>query len=284
MDEPGSVYLALKLAAKLYSKPLEALAAEEMRRVKSVAEKQREIETLILTTPEAGSVILPEASIEASLREIRGRYDSDEDYQADLERIGLDATALRQAVERDMVVEAVLDSVAAHAAAVSDTDVEIFWLIHRERFRRPETRVLRHILVTINEDLPGNERHAAREKIDAIRARLLKSPERFGEQALKHSECPTAMNGGLLGPVPRGQLYPELEAVAFAMCEATLSLAVESELGYHLISCEAIHAERQLPFEDARKTIREHLETQRRSVCQKAWIKALRRQSGGETT
>ena len=276
MAESQGIYLAIKLAAKLYRKPLETLADDQRRRVETVAAKQHEIETLILTTPEAASVMLPEASIEASLDEIRERYAGDEDFQADLRRIGLDAASLRQAVERDMVVEAVLEKVGAGAAAVSDTEVEIFWFMHSDRFRRAETRVLRHILVTINEQLAGSERPAARAKIEGIHARLLRSPERFAEQALKHSECPTAMNGGLLGSVPRGQLYPELEAVAFTLGEGTLSAPVESELGYHLIHCETINSERQSRLDEVRATIREHLEQQRRGICQKAWINSLR--------
>lgn len=279
MNESGSVYLTLKLAAQLFRKSLEALAADELRRVKNVATRQQEIEALILATPEAAGVMLPEASIEASLKEIRGRYGSDEDYHADLDRIGLDAASLRQAVERDMRVEALLEKVGARAAAVSDTEVEIFWFMHKDRFRRAETRVLRHILLTINEQLAGNEREAARNKIDAIRERLLKSPERFAEQALKHSECPTAMNGGLLGSVPRGQLYAELETVAFALPEAALSAPVETELGWHLIRCDTINAERQSQLAEVRQTIREHLEQQRRGTCQKSWINALRRQA-----
>jgi hypothetical protein len=47
--------------------------------------------------------------------EIRGRYGSDQDYHADLDRVGLDAHSLRRAVARDMVVEAVLESVARSA-------------------------------------------------------------------------------------------------------------------------------------------------------------------------
>jgi peptidyl-prolyl cis-trans isomerase C len=281
MAEPHGVYLALKLAAKLYSKPLETLAADQLRRVNTVAAKQHEIETLILTTPEAASVMLPEASVAASLEEIRERYAGDEDFHADLRRIGLDATSLRQAVERDMVVEAVLEKVGAGATAVSDTDVEIFWFMHMDRFRRAETRVLHHILVTINEQLAGSERPAARAKIEAIHARLAKSPERFAEQALKHSECPTAMNGGLLGSVPRGQLYAELEAVAFALEEGALSAPVESELGYHLIHCEAINPARQSRLDEVRASIREHLERQRRGICQKSWINSLRSRAAG---
>lgn len=48
-------------------------------------------------------------------------------------------------------------------------------------------------------------------RIDNVRARLLKSPHRFAELAMKYSECTTAVNGGLLGAVERSELYPELE-------------------------------------------------------------------------
>ena len=277
MTEAGSEYLTLKLAAKLFSKPPDALAADELKRVRAVAARQRQIEAMILGTPESAHVMVPQASIDACLQEIRSRYGSEEDFHADLERIGLDVASLRRAVERDLVVEAVLEKVGARAAAVSDTEVEIFWFMHRDRFRRPETRVLRHILVTINETLVGSERPAASASIEAIRSRLLKDPERFAEQALKHSECPTAMNGGLLGRVPRGQLYPELEAAAFALGEGELSQAVETELGYHLVLCETIDSERNSRFDEVRQTIREHLEQQRRGTCQKAWINSLRR-------
>ena len=278
----NSPYLSLKLATRLFNKPLEALQPEELRRVQSVAAKQHEIEDLILSTPEAANVILPPASVEACLKEVRGRYGSAMEFHADLERIGLDQASLQHAIARDMVVEAVLEKVAAHAAAVSDTEIEIFWLMHKQRFRRGETRELRHILITINDHLAGSERQAARDKIEAIRARLRKDPKRFEEQALKHSECPTAVTGGLLGKVPRGQLYPELEAAAFALREGALSEIVESQLGYHLLCCVNIHPERIVPLAEARETVRQHLEQQRRNVCQKAWIKGLRHQAGAD--
>jgi nitrogen fixation protein NifM len=276
MNESGSVYLSLKLAAQLFSKPLDALAPDERHKLSRVAARQQQIETLILTTTEAAHVAVPAATVDSSLAEIRARYGSDEDYQADLQRIGLDNDSLRCAVERDLVVDAVLDKVAARAAIVSETEVEIFWFMHKDRFRHAETRTLRHILITINDTLAGNERPLALEKIETIRQRLQKEPARFAEQALKHSECPSATNGGLLGNVPRGQLYPQLEIAAFALNEDELSAVVESELGFHLIWCEAIQPERQSPLEEVCKKIRDHLEQQRRSMCQKSWINGLR--------
>jgi hypothetical protein len=51
----------------------------------------------------------------------------------------------------------------------------------------------------------------------------------------------------------------------------------------HLLYCEAIHRERLLSFAEARSTIREYLEQQQHSLCQKAWIATLRRQAMGAT-
>lgn len=278
MAESG--YLILKLAGELFHKSPAGLADEERQRVDTVAAKQRQIEQRILTTPEAAGVVLPAAAVEQSLAEIRGRYAEPADFHADLTANGLDEEELRAAIERDQKVEAVLEGVASRAAPVMDTDVEIFYLLHKERFRRPERRTLRHILVTINDSLAGSERAAARRKIEAIHARLAKDKTRFAEQAAKHSECPTAMNGGLLGQVPRGQLFPELEAVAFTLAPGEVSAVAESPLGFHILYCGAVAPEAELPLAEAAERVRRHLTAERRGAAQKAWIAALFKRPG----
>ncbi|MEW6163867.1 MAG: nitrogen fixation protein NifM [Pseudomonadota bacterium] len=274
-DVAASPWLALKLARELYGKSPQALAPDENRRVSEVALRQAEIERRILATVEAAGVVLPDAAVDRALDEIRARYADADEYRADLARADLSPASLRAAVERDLAVEAVLEQVAGRVAPVSATDVEIFYLQHAARFQKPETRRLRHILVTINEALPGSERAAAREKIEGIRARLLKEPARFADQALKHSECPTAMNGGLLGDLPRGKLYAELDAVAFALPADGLSDIVESPLGFHVLLCESIDAARAVPLAEAHERVRAHLEENRRQAAQKTWVARL---------
>ena len=148
--------------------------------------------------------------------------------------------------------------------AISDTDIEIFYLIHCQRFRRPETRVLRHILITINEDIAENRRAEAEARLAAIRSRLIADPLCFAEQALQYSECPTALNAGLLGSVARGQLYPELEPVAFALQPGEISQLAESPMGLHILVCDSINAAQALSFAEVSPAIRSHLETARK--------------------
>ena len=145
-------------------------------------------------------------------------------------------------------------------AAVSDTDIEIFYLVHRQRLRRPERRQLRHILITIDEDSVENRRPEVAARVAAIHSALIEAPQSFAEQALKYSECPTALNDGLLGRVSRGQLYPELEAVAFALAPGELSAPVESPLGLHLLRCDGIEEAQALSLAETTPAIRRHLE------------------------
>ena len=271
----ASPYLALKLAREFYGKSPEALDRAERHRVAELARRQAEIESRILASVEASSVMLPDSSVAGALAEIRQRYPTTEEYAADLARTGLTHESLSQALERDLKVEAVLEQVAHRAPPVSATDIEIFFLQHAERFVKPETRTLRHILVTINDSLAGNERVAAHAKISAIHLRLTKEPQRFAEQALKHSECPTAMNGGLLGQVPRGKLYPEIDAVAFALPVGGLSDIVESSLGFHVVLCEGIEPERRVSLDETSERIRARLEEERHRGFQKVWVAEL---------
>ena len=278
MSEVDS-YLRLKLSQELYRKPPSMLEPVERQRVDSVAARQRSIEQRILSSAEAAQVVLPASSLSQALAEVRGRYGSDEEFLADIESSGLDHEGLMAAIERDLKFDAILDGVASRIADVSETDIEIFYLMHRDKFCRPENRSLRHVLVTINESLKGNDRASARRKIDNVRARLLKSPERFAELAMRYSECTTAMNGGLLGVVEKGQLFPELEKAAFALNVDELSRVVESPVGFHVIHCVAVESASEQPLAAVREKIRTHLIESRRRAAQKEWIATLFKQA-----
>lgn len=278
MSEVDS-YLRLKLSQELYRKPPSMLEPVERQRADSVAARQRSIEQRILSSAEAAQVVLPASSLSQALAEVRGRYGSDEEFLADIESSGLDHEGLMSAIERDLKFDAILDGVASRIADVSETDIEIFYLMHRDKFCRPETRTLRHVLVTINESLKGNDRASARRKIDNVRARLLKSPERFAELAMRYSECTTAMNGGLLGVVEKGQLFPELEKAAFALNVDELSRVVESPVGFHVIHCVAVESASEQPLAAVREKIRTHLIESRRRAAQKEWIATLFKQA-----
>jgi peptidyl-prolyl cis-trans isomerase C len=273
--DSGVAYLALKAAQRLYGKAPAALQPDEFERVQKMAQQQHKLEARVLVAPEARDAMVPPATLQAVMQEIRGRYPNEEDFANDLAQNGLDEASFATALEREMKVEAILEKVGTQAAKVSEMDVELYYQYHPEQFRRPETRLARHILITINETIAENTRVAAGKRIEAIAARLAKEPQRFEEQALKHSECPTALEGGKLGDLPRGKLFPELDKALFELKASEVSGVLESELGFHVLRCDAITEAGVLSYDQAKQHIRKLMEQKRKRVCQQAWVKQL---------
>lgn len=276
----ASPYLTIKHAQALFDVAPEQLSPEQRQKVGAVVARQREIEQRILGSRQAAHVVVNTEAIDHSFAEIVARFESEAAFIASLARNGLSIKALRDDIERDLRVEAVLESVSAKVPPVSNLEAEIFYHVHYERFRVQERRTLRHILVTINEEVKGSSRTEARARIDTIHALLMRAPDRFAEQALRHSECPTAMQGGMLGQVPRGQLFPELDAVAFEMRPGTISEVAETPLGFHILRCENIQPAGMVPLASVRTRIREQILKTRRENKQRAWIRSIMDRQG----
>lgn len=268
-------YYELQAARSLFDKPCGALDEREARKVRAVAARYAEIEAAVLGSVEAHGVCLEREAVGEALAEIRTRYADEAAFDAALDDAGLNRHSLRAALQRSLLVEAVMGRVGARVPPVGKTEAEIFYYTHLERFRSAEKRSARHILITINEDLAENRRVAAERRIGEIAHRLAARPERFAEQAMKHSECPTALNGGLLGEVPRGELYAELDAALFALPEGGISAVVESELGFHLVLCERIIAERIVPWAEVADALRTRLTEERARRETKSWLQQL---------
>lgn len=271
----SQAYHVLSAALDIYGKAPAELDAGQRAKVEARARSMRVLEDRVLTSAEGRKVYIPPSRVDASMQAVKARYTDETAFGDELARNGMHRDSLREALRRELAVEAVLDKVAARAAQVSELDAMLYYYFHLDRFEQPETRTIRHILVTVNEEFADNHRDTAYARITQIHKRLVDKPHRFAEQALKHSECPTALNGGLLGRLPRGQLFADLDARAFVMDEGEISEPVESALGFHLLYCERIYLEGPVPFIEAREQILERLCERQERICQRAWLAAL---------
>jgi len=251
------------------------LGQAQRREVEQASRQSLALETRVLASAEAAAVTIPEAQVEAALAQVRARYATEEDFLADLDANRIDLDSLRQALARELKFDAVLRRVAQSVPAVTDAEVAAWYQAHPEQTRLPERRQVRHILVTINAAFPENRREAARARIEAIAAALRDDPAGFATMARERSECPSALEGGLIGQVVRGQLFPALDLCLFQMAPGSLSGILESEMGFHLLWCEAVEPARSLPLEEVRERLREQLREQRRRQRQREWIRGL---------
>jgi peptidyl-prolyl cis-trans isomerase C len=276
-EEDNAVYRyhLLRVALEHYQRNLTQLDDNQLREVRKRASRTFDIESLVLGTPEAREVVIDGQHLDAAIDEVSSRYPDRQSFHADLTANGLDETVLRNALYRELVFDAVLQRIGSHRPSVNDIDARLYYELNRDRFRVPEKRKARQILVTINPDYPDNTRAAAQARIGKIAATLANRPGRFTEQARRYSECPTALDGGKLGEIGRGQLFPQLDAALFELREGEISGIIESEMGFHLLLCEKIQPARQVPYARAAADIHTLLDARHRRNCQKTWLSEL---------
>ncbi|WKN22211.1 nitrogen fixation protein NifM [Azotobacter vinelandii] len=279
LADGDSRYYLLKVAHEQFGCAPGELSEEQLQQADRIIGRQRHIEDAVLRSPDAVGVVIPPSQLEEAWAHIASRYESPEALQQALDAQALDAAGMRAMLARELRVEAVLDCVCAGLPEISDTDVSLYYFNHAEQFKVPAQHKARHILVTINEDFPENTREAARTRIETILKRLRGKPERFAEQAMKHSECPTAMQGGLLGEVVPGTLYPELDACLFQMARGELSPVLESPIGFHVLYCESVSPARQLTLEEILPRLRDRLQLRQRKAYQRKWLESLLQQN-----
>ena len=267
-----NAYYELKAALALFGRDCSALNDDERLRANKVARHYASIETVVLSSDEASGVCLSPGAVKKAMTELRDRHQDADSFAASLAHAGLTESQIAEALRRDLLVDAVMTKVGAAAGQVGATETEIFYYTHLDRFHTPERRTARHILITVNESFPENTNERAEQRLREIAGRLKAKPGRFEEQAIKHSECPTALNGGQLGEIRRGQLYPELDDVLFRLAEGQLSDVIRSEMGFHLLRCDAIHPEGTVPFADVAETLRQRLTEERATKDAKRWL------------
>lgn len=265
-------YLRLRTALAGYQSTPAQLAEDERQALEVQVARAAALEGKVLASAAAQDVHVPAAVVEQAMQSIRVRYESEESFRNDLAGNGLDAAALRQALERELKVEAVIERLSAAHCAVSEDEAAIFYFQHRARFTRPELRSARHILVTLNPAYAENSRARALPRLQQIRREITDPARQFEAMARRHSECPSALAGGRLGRIKRGTLYPALDQALFALAADALSEIVESELGLHLLWCETVEPGGPIPFDDVRDKIQAHLGQRKRKQFLRQWL------------
>ena len=273
--KPDLRYIVLRTSLATYETPPYELSSDKLVKIVKQAQNELHIQSKILASKEALDVILSDESLERAYQEVSARYENANEFQEDLAKNNLDEEQFKKSLLRELKVETILERITSRSVPVSDIDVMIYYHMHQQKMKKPEVRVARHILVTINEEMPENTRENSLQKINDILEKLKKKPKKFADLAMKYSECPTAFKGGLMGNVTKGVLYPELEKVLFSLKANQLSSVVESELGFHILYCDEIQKEKTLSIAEATPSIKEVLEKRRKKICQQTWLSKI---------
>ncbi len=275
--EKWQVFSRLKLALALYNTPPWLLTADRLAEFEPRYARQLLLESRIVARAAPLGLRATENDIRAVVADLDQRLQYAALQPRQLAAIGLDAKGLYQAMTHEVLLDKVLEHVAQQAPAPTPVEVAQWYADHRDKFMRPEQRECSHILLTVDEDQPGCEPDRAAQRIAVLHQSLRRDAGDFARLAQRHSECPTALDGGNLGWVSRGLLYASLDKILFNLPARHISDVVTSPMGLHILYCRDIRPAAPIPREEAMNAVETRLRAKARQDYQRQWLESLAR-------
>lgn len=194
-----------------------------------------------------------------------------------LARRGLKLDEVRDGIRRDLAIDAVVDGeVVQDTEGVSIDQARAFYEANQASFRAQERSTVSHISIGLPKNAYAGAVARAHERLNTLRARI-DSGESFDEVARKASAEEDGIQSGMLGPIERGTLAQELDAMAFSLPLNELSSVFRSSLGVHILKVLAREGARDMRFDEVAQPIAQHLSTRRRAELAEALTVSLRR-------
>jgi peptidyl-prolyl cis-trans isomerase SurA len=209
------------------------------------------------------------------------KIETEEQFEAALKQEGLTLDDLRRQIERQMLVSRVQQVEVAGKIAVSEDDVKKYYEERRESFTTQPELTLREILISV----PTTEQgvnvaadDAARAKAEEIRKRL-DAGEPFAQLASEVSESGSKANGGLIGPIARTDLSPELLKEIDPLGVGQLTRVLRTTRGYQIIKVETRTEQKVKTLDEARPEIADRLAADLQRGHMLEYLRQLRAQA-----
>ena len=151
-------------------------------------------------------------------------------------------------------LELSMDDITAGIKA-DDEELRALFEAEPERFVTLEKREVSHILAAVPSGADAGVDEQAKERLVAVKGRIAVG-ESFEDLAWEVSDdSGTAANGGALGFIERGIMDSAFEQAAFALEPGTVSDAVRTPYGWHLVKVISVSESRGATFAEVRDQV-----------------------------
>jgi peptidyl-prolyl cis-trans isomerase SurA len=209
------------------------------------------------------------------------KLETEEAFNAALKQEGLTMEELRRQLERQMLVSRVQQLEVSGKISVSEDEVKKLYESSKESFTTQPQLTLREILVSV----PTTERginvaqdDEARARAEGVRKRL-EAGEPFAKLASELSDSPSKANGGLIGPISKTDLSPELLSAIEKLKVGEMTPVLRTPRGYQVIKLESATETEVKSLEEARPEIAERVAAQKQRGQMRQYLQQLRSQA-----
>ena len=210
---------------------------------------------------DAMGIKVTDSDVDKRIEQLKKQYygGSEARYEKTLKQQGLTTDQAKEEVRASLIAEDLFKKIT-DKVKVSQSDIKAYYTSHKSQYVQPESREVRHILVT------------KKALADSLWAKL-KAGANFAALAKKYSKDPgSASNGGKL-TISKGQTVAEFDKTAFDLKKGELSPPIHTQYGYHIIQAlSAIRPAQSTPLNKVESSIKQQLEQQQKNEIMTKWV------------
>ena len=208
---------------------------------------------------------------------VQSRFDGNEkEYEKALTAQGLSKDDFRRTLETSVLTQKIFDEVTKDAK-VSDEDVLAYYTQNQSQYGTPESRDVRHILISEKGTDGKVDFEKSKAKADQIYAELQGGAD-FAELAKQSSDDPGSKDSGGKLTISRGQTVPEFDKTSFELEKGEVSRPVKTQYGYHVIEAlSPVRPAKTTSLDQVKASIRTTLLQQKRNEVVSKWAEDLRK-------
>ena len=191
-------------------------------------------------------------------------------YEKALKEAGYTAEQYRQMAWLFPMLSSKIFQAVTKDVKVTPVEVLGYYSANQSQFGTPESREVRHILISEKNKDGSVDYAASKAKADDVYAQLRAGAD-FAALVKKYSADTASVPDGGKYVVERGKTVPEFEKTSFALKTHELSKPVKTQYGYHLIEALA-DTKPATPFEKVRPEVKAALLQQKRNEEIQKWV------------
>src|SRR5919204_907402 len=205
-------------------------------------------------------VTITEKQIDAKYAQLEKQLGGAKNLKAQAKAQGLTLQDVRDVVIRPQLLSEGIYKKVTGDIKVSDKDVSDYYKKNTKLYQQPESRDVRHILVS--------NRALANKLYDKIKAGA-----NFAALAKKYSKDPGSRAQGGKLTIVKGQTAAPFDQTAFLLDKGQVSRPVKTQYGWHIIQALSdVKPARTTPLKDVKTAIKQQLLQQRKRDKWTKWI------------
>jgi peptidyl-prolyl cis-trans isomerase SurA len=226
---------------------------------------------------------LGEQQFQSILENIKkeNKLETDEQFQQALKQEGMTLQDLRRQLERNLLVTRVQQAEVLGKISVTEDEVARYYEENKAAFTTPPTVTVREILINVpvtEKGINAAQDDEAKAKAEDLRAKIV-AGEPMAQLAAQYSDSGSKANGGLIGPISRNDLAPELQKLLATMKPGDVSPVLRTARGYQIIKLESATPEKTRTLDEARAEVSDKLAEQKRQGQLEQYLEQLRAQA-----